>query len=157
MEEARKENEECERQVKIRVDKIEKLKAEFNDASEDNFTVEIKQHRIKYKKETTLESVVQKYDKDLTEMHSKFVELEAVHNDELDELEKIRAYYQKVEAEEKAIEEERESLRRTRNAEINRKRIQKNASVLLQKMFLAFYLKNIKAGGKGGKGKGKKK
>lgn len=145
---AKAETEAFNKEVKEKTELIAKLREELKDVADDNFTLEVKQHRIKYRAETNLEQIVQKYDSDMTTMHAKTVELQALYDDEAAELEKLREYFAQVQAEEDAVKAERDRITRFRNGMVQRKRTQRSAAVLLHTLFLTWFKKNAKGGKK---------
>jgi len=154
--EEKRRQEAFEKQYKEKSDKLAKMKKEFDDKADDNFSKELRLHNIKYKKEAELEAKIKMYDKDVFHLHAEFAELQAKFNDEQDELKELETHFRKKAEHERAVEEERKKHAEARNKYITMKRIQRDAALLLQSLYKAWWVKNKKAaGGKDGK-KGKK-
>ncbi|GAB5362852.1 hypothetical protein AAMO2058_000834300 [Amorphochlora amoebiformis] len=127
-----------------RLELIEKLKKQFDKKSDDNFTKEMKQHRIKYKKEEQLEVKIKKYDTEIFDLHSRFVELDAVHNDEVEELHKLEEHFKEQRLLAQEVELERIAHMQERNAALEKQRVRRDAAKLLQQLYLSWWIKNKK-------------
>jgi len=150
--------EEFSKVFKSKKETLDKLRNQLEGQSETSFMEELKQHSRKYKKEEALENLMNEYDGDITDLHSQYVELNATHEEELDELKNLREKLAEKEEQEKATEAEMKSHAKVCNTKISTQRIQRDAAQLLHQMFKVWWIKNKKpAGSKGKKGAGKKK
>merc|ERR1712146_127765 len=143
------------KEFKEKSEKLAKLKKEFDDKSEDNFTKELRLHNMKYKKEAELETKIKLYDKDISDLYSKISELQAMFDDEQAELRGLEEHFRKKREIAERIERERKKNEAARRKYITMKRIQRDAALLLQSLYKQWWVKQNK--GKGGKdAKGKK-
>ena len=123
---------------------LETASAALENDGGENFRTELKYHRKLHHRAEDVDNLIQKYDEEMIEKHEAFRELEKVYEAEKKELEKLTAYFDEVDAENKRLKEEHASIKQRRDQELEDERKRNDSAMLVQKLFASHQARVIK-------------
>jgi len=145
MDKMKEENDNAERifrqQEKELMKQLEAMTGQLQTDGEEHFRTELVYHRKKNLRAADVSQLIDKYDMDMQLKHESTVDMVAVHNKEKAELDALNGYFATVDAEARAIEEEKTRIRGARDRELQIERKQQQAALLVQTMYKGYYSK----------------
>ncbi|KAG1958334.1 dynein regulatory complex protein 10 [Pimephales promelas] len=136
------------------------LRAQLNNVISENRESEMKLRKKKYKEETEIENLIQKYDAEMGEKQTELEEITCMHEKDETELTGLEELFAAMNLEYSQIMKERQEAQEKRRQQEKEREIQSQAATIIQAHWRGFCVrKAMKASAKpkkGKKGKGKK-
>ncbi|XP_056116003.1 dynein regulatory complex protein 10 [Rhinichthys klamathensis goyatoka] len=136
------------------------LRAQFNNVISENREGELKLRKKKYKEETEIENLIQKYDAEMGEKQTELEEITCMHEKDETELTGLEELFAVMNLEYSQIMKERQEAQEKRKQQEKEREMQSQAATIIQAHWRGFCVrKATKASAKpkkGKKGKGKK-
>ncbi|TRZ02080.1 hypothetical protein DNTS_016497 [Danionella cerebrum] len=137
------------------------LNSQINNLIAANREAEVELRKKKYKEETEIENVIQKYDVEMGEKQTELEEMIKMHETDQTELRELEELYDVLDVEYSQIMEERQKAQELKELQEKELEIQSKAATVIQALWRGFCtrkaLKSSAKSKKAKKGKGKKK
>ncbi|XP_067264324.1 dynein regulatory complex protein 10 [Chanodichthys erythropterus] len=136
------------------------LRAQLNNVIAANRERELELRKKKYKEETEIENLIQKYDAEMGEKQAELEEMTRMHEKDKTELKELEELFAVMDLEYSQIMEERREAQEKREQQEKEREMQSQAATIIQAHWRGFCVRKAKKASakpkKGKKGKGKK-